>query len=74
VEAIFQFFVLFSGPLGVLGLLAVVFVLWTVRSWRRERPRLRVVPGGAEPPARPSADPSARPSPGARPGPGPGGR
>lgn len=68
-EAIFQFFVLFSGPLGVLGLLGVVVVLWTVRSWRRDRPRLRVVSGGAEPHGRPNASPD----PGPGPGPGPGG-
>ncbi len=61
VEAIFQFFVLFSGPLGVLGLLAVVVVLWTIRSWRRDRPPLRVVPGGAERQAR---DPANGPGPG----------
>jgi hypothetical protein len=50
VQGYVQFFVLFAGPMGLLGLTALVVSRWVIQSWRKERaePRLRVIPGGAD--------------------------
>lgn len=50
-RAIFQFFVLFAGPLGLMALTGLVISRWVWQSRRRREPRtpdLQVLPGGAD--------------------------